>query len=614
MIRSIAFTAFFLTCIATATFAQNPIKHIEPPFWWTEMNTNLQLLIHGEAIATYDIQINETGLKIDTIYTTQNPNYIFVDISMNDNFRAKTVILKFLKNKKTIFTQKYEFKNREKSTNKQLGFTSNDAIYLIMPDRFSNGNPKNDNMEGFADKTNRLNKDARHGGDIKGIANNLDYISKLGMTAIWINPLLENNMPNYSYHGYATTNYYSVDPRFGSNLEYKNLVDSAHSKKLKVIMDMIFNHCGSENWIYKDMPSEDWFHKWPEYTRSNYRSETLMDPHSSSIDKKYMGQGWFDNTMPDFNQQNPFVAKYLIQNSIWWIEYSGIDGIRMDTYQYADQKMMNNWILTVKAEYPNFSIVGECWMQRESHTAWFQKQEGICAVNDNQLEHVTDFPLQSALANAFNEKDDWTQGLARLYYTLSQDYLYPNANNLVIFADNHDLSRCFSLYQNNSDKWKMAMAFLLFTRGIPMIYYGTEILMDGHKHNGDGGLRNDFPGGWQNDSINAFRSIGLTADQIEASNYLSKLLNFRKNWSANNGKIIQFVPQDGIFVFFKFNEKDKIMVIFNNNESIKTLNTNRFEECLINCTQGKNIITDQIVPMNHSIELPAKSSTILLLN
>lgn len=614
MIRSFMLTWFFVLVLATNSFAQNPIKHIEPPYWWTGMNTNLQLLIYGENISSYEIHLSDADVKIDKINTTKNPNYVFIDITVSASLESKTVVFQFKKNNKIAFSQKYEFKKRESSTNKQMGFNSNDAIYLLMPDRFSNGNTNNDNLEGYADKTNRLNNDARHGGDLKGIANHLDYIAQLGMTAIWINPLLENNMPKYSYHGYATTDFYKIDPRFGTNLEYKNLVDTAHSKKLKVIMDMIFNHCGSENWIYKDMPSEDWFHKWPEFTRSNYRSETLMDPHSSEIDKKYMGQGWFDNTMPDFNQTNPLVAKYLIQNSIWWIEYSGIDGIRMDTYQYADQKMMNNWILAVKAEYPNFSIVGECWMQRESHTAWFQKQYGICANTENQLENITDFPMQAAIANAFNEKDDWTQGLARLYYTLSQDYLYSNANNLVIFADNHDLSRCFSLYQNDLNKWKMAMTFLLFTRGIPMIYYGTEILMDGHKSNGDGGLRNDFPGGWQNDSINAFRSIGLTTNQTEASLYLSKLLNFRNSWSANNGKITQFVPQDGIYVFFKLNNTDSIMVIFNNDEKSKTLNLDRFEECLQNVKQGTNLISGETVSLLKSIVIPAKSSTILILN
>ena len=414
-------------------------------------------------------------------------------------------------------TTTYELKAREKNSSGREGFNTTDVMYLIMPDRFANGDPTNDSTSDQLEKANRNDPDGRHGGDLKGIQDHLDYIRENGYSAIWVNPVLENNMPTVSYHGYSTTDFYKVDSRLGTNADYQQLGTEARKKGIKLVMDMIFNHCGSYHWWMKDMPMKDWINEYPDYKITNHKKATVQDPYGSAADSKEFTDGWFVPTMPDLNQRNPFVANYLIQNSIWWIEYVGLSGIRMDTYPYPDKQMMANWTFKVMEEYPKFNIVGEEWNTNPAAVAFWQRGK----VNPNGyisgLPCLMDFPAQDAIVKSMTDKD-----LNRLYETLALDYLYPKADNLVIFADNHDTERFFSAIGNDIPKYKTAMTFLMTTRGIPQVYYGGEILMKGFKRDGDGLLRKDFPGGWETDAVNGFKGIGLTTEQTDVQQFMKK--------------------------------------------------------------------------------------------
>ena len=603
----------FLITSSFIALSQTSKIRIEPPNWWVGMrNSEVQLMIYGEKIASMKAEIDCPGVEILKEETQQNPNYKFITLYIDIETRPGIYTIQIKEGGKVKFKIPYEFKQREFTFEDRKSFGNEDIIYLLMPDRFSNGDPKNDSIKGMPDKVNRADKDARHGGDIKGIMNHLDYFNKLGVTAIWINPLLENNMKAYSYHGYAATDLYKIDARFGSNQDYRNLADSMHSHNLKLIMDMVFNHVGSEHWMIKDLPNPDWIHQFPEFTQSNYRAESISDPYASQYDKTKMSDGWFDRNMPDLNQKNPFLAKYLTQNSIWWIEYAGLDGIRMDTWPYPDQKFMADWAQSIKNEYPNFNILAETWLQTENHTAMFQTPH----LQDKNLvggiDNLTDFPSAYAINQAFNEKDGWTTGLSRFYYVLSHDFVYPKPNELVTFADNHDIARIYSTQGKDLKKWKMAMTYLLTTRGIPQIYYGTEYLSEGLKEDGDGNLRKDFPGGWKGDSVNIFTQQGMTNDQKEAFEYLQFLIQLRKENSCfQTGGLVHYVPQDGIYVYFRFTENQNFMVIFNNNSESKTIEANRFKESLGKSTIGENVFTHEKVDVLKGISIPAKSSIIL---
>jgi neopullulanase len=418
-------------------------------------------------------------------------------------------------------------------------------------------------------------------------------------------------MPKYSYHGYAITDFYKVDARFGSNADYKKLVDDCHGKGLKIIMDMVFNHCGSEHWFIKDMPSKDWVHQFKEYTQSNYRGEVASDPYSSEFDTLRFEKGWFDSTMPDLNHDNPLLANYLIQNSIWWIEYAGIDGIRMDTYPYPKKEMMVNWVKRVLKEYPKLNIVGESWLNKESQTAYWQKDFPSKNGYNSYLPSVTDFPLNNALLKALTQPDSWTGGLSELYYVLSQDFLYSNANNNLIFPDNHDLTRIYTSLDHNFNKFKMAMSFIMTIRGIPEIFYGTEILLDGNKSMGDGYLRQDFPGGWESDKINAFTRQNLTVDRQMALDFMTKLLNWRKNCKVIHiGKLRHFIPDTGTYVYFRYSDNDAIMLILNKNDA-QFIKTERYNEMLKNCTKAVDVITAEEFNDINTIWMEGYSARIL---
>ncbi len=581
------------------------LQRIEPPNWWAGMqNDTLQILLYGKNISDCNIKINSKYLKINKIEKAQSPNYLFLELTGISNAKPETFdIFLSKKNKKTSI--QYKILDRQKQ---KRGFSSNDVIYLLMPDRFANGNPKNDNNPEMLEKSDRQNPDGRHGGDIQGIIDNIDYFNKLGITTLWLNPVIENNMPTYSYHGYSATDFYKVDPRMGDNELYIKFVETAHSHNLKVIQDVIFNHCGKNHWWLSDLPFDDWINN-NENSRATYRGSVLFDPYASQADKKQFSDAWFVATMPDLNQKNPFLSQYLIQNAIWWVEYAQLDGLRIDTYPYPDQNFMYNLTQRLHTEYPDLTLLGETWLQKTPMIACFQKDSKLNCNIKGGLNSITDFPLFYAIKDAFNEDDGWTQGTLKIYYTLAQDFLYSNPFDNVIFVDNHDVDRYFSAVNEDMDKFKMGLVVLLTTRGIPVIQYGTEIAMTGLEHQGHGTMRKDFPGGWENDKTNVFTQQNMSATQIEAFNFVKKILNWRKNNIAvRQGKLMQFVPEDSVYVYFRYTDNQAVMVILNNDKNkSKEIKCDRFSEILKNYTQGTEIITNKKITNLNTIEISPKT-------
>ncbi len=586
---------------------------IEPPFWWVGMkNTELQLLVYGKDISLSRPLINYPGVRLKETLLVESPNYLFLNLEISPEAKAGSFEIKFQLPKNKSISYGYQLLDRTEGSADRASFGSKDVIYLLMPDRFANGDPTNDNVAGMIEQSNRNNPNGRHGGDLKGIANHLDYFADLGVTALWLNPVFEGNVPTPSYHGYSITNFYRIDPRFGSNDDFKLLVDKAHAKGLKVIKDMVFNHFGTGHWWMNDLPMKDWINQWPEYTRSNFRSGTLMDPHAAEADREKMLNGWFDKMMADLNQTNPLVAKYLIQNSIWWVEFAGLDGIRMDTYPYSEKNFMAHWMQQLRSEYPNFSVVGEVWLNSSQQVAyWHENNRNLDGYNSN-LNYVFDFPLKYAIGSAFNEGNGWSSGASKLYETLSFDFLYDDPQKIINFADNHDGDRIFSTLGKDLRKLKMAMIFLMTTRGAPQIYYGTEILMTGWEHDGHGFIREDFPGGWEGDAVNAFTDEGLSADQKDAKAFMKLLMNWRKQSKAvTEGKLKHYIREEGVYVYFRYTDDEAVMVVINNNEESRTFKTNRFAENLQTYTTGTDILHRTYFDQLKMISVPAMSARII---
>jgi len=597
-----------------AAQAQLPkLDRVVPMFWWTQMvNPELQLLVHGDHIADYKVNLKYEGVTVQSVDHVENSNYLFINLIIDSTARPGSFDIVFSKKGEKNLQYQYELKQRNNSSNRNQGVTSSDLIYLLMPDRFANGDTANDRIPSMLDQT--LSRDSmyyRHGGDLKGIMQHLDYIKTLGATAIWCNPMVENDMPKASYHGYAATDLYKIDPRFGTNALYKKMVDKCHSMGLKVIKDVVHNHVGTKSWLIQDMPMKSWVHQWPEYTNSSYRDQPMMDPHASKIDKKLQVDGWFVPTMADLNEKNPYVATYLIQNNIWWIEYAGIDGLRLDTYQYNDPQFMAKWALAMKAQFPKLSIFGETLVTWPSEQAYFTGGNTVNRGFDTHLPGVTDAALKNAIYEALNGENGWVSGINRLYAVLSQDFLYKNPMNNCIFLDNHDMSRFYSMVGEDFDKYKEGLGILLTMRGIPEIYYGTEILMKNFSHP-DGLVREDFPGGWVTDTANKFKTEGRTALENKAFNYIKTLAHFRQQSSAiQTGKLMQYVPENGIYVYFRYDDKQTVMVIVNSNEIEKILSTDRFVVRMKAFSSAKNIITKEQLEDISAIQLLGQSTTIL---
>lgn len=581
----------------------------EPAFWWSGMkNPELQLMVYGENIASFRPSVSYPGVKLKSSVALESPNYQLVYLDV-ENAQPGTFDITFTKDKKQI-KMPYELKARKKDACKIKGFDSSDVLYLIMPDRFANGDPSNDNLVmKTAYKTDRNDPSARHGGDLAGIEKHLDYIEDLGVTAIWLNPVLENDMQGGSYHGYATTNYYRVDPRFGTNEDYVRLIDKTHAKGMRVVMDMIFNHCGSDHIWMKDVPSKDWFNNLDKYVETSHIKEVYFDPYASEYDTKRMVDGWFVPSMPDLNQRNPHVATYLIQNSIWWIEYSGVDGIRQDTYPYADYKMMVDWCNAIYREYPDYNIVGEAWMNQTMGTAFWQKDSKLNERGNTMLKSVMDFRLMGLSHSAFFGD---AGGMQALYEHLAYDYAYADIYNVLRFLDNHDTDRFLPAMPEKLDAFKQGIAFMLTIPGIPQFYYGTELLMNGTKQKGDGYIRLDVPGGWPGDAVNQFEASGRTDIQNEAWNYMQKLLKWRKgNEVIAKGKMKHFVPQNGVYVYARNLNGKQVVVIMNGNAKESVLPLDRYDEILKGYTSGKDVITGKVVSLQKELTLGAKDVLVL---
>ena len=606
----------FSSIILSSIF-YSQVQKVEPAFWWSGMkNPELELLVYGKDINNLQPEFSN-GIKIKEVKKVEIPNYLFVTIDTNGIQPGKTK-LNFKNGNKTVKTIDYEFKQRQQNSANRDSYTSSDVMYLVMPDRFANGNSKNDNTPDTAEKSDRTKTGGRHGGDIAGIVKNLDYLSELGVTTLWNTPLLEDNEPSFSYHGYAQSDYYKIDPRYGTNDDYKNLADELHKRKMKLVMDYVTNHWGSKSWIIQDLPAKDWIHYWEEgkngFQRSNYRMTTQFDTNAAKVDEAACMDGWFDTTMPDMNQGNPMVVNYMAQNAIWWIEYAGLDGLRVDTYSYNDKKGIAEWTKRITDEYPKFNIVGEVWMQDQAQMAYWQKDSKIAAIEgyNSHLPSVMDFTLFDAVGQAFKEEPGWDAGMQRVYGNFTNDFLYPDINNILVFAENHDTNRLNQTYPNVAD-YKLAMSLILTVRGIPQLYYGSEIGMAGDKgKGGDGEIRQDFPGGWAGDKNNAFTKSGRTASQSEYFDYTKKILNWRKgNEAIHKGKTLHYIPNNNVYVYFRYTDNKRVMVVINNNKETQNLDLKRFSEGLNNLTKGKDILSDKDFDLKTNLSVAGKSSLIL---
>lgn len=604
-------TILFLL-LSISAFAQ--IDKVEPPFWYAGMhNPELQIMFYGKNIAQYEASVSN-NVVIKNVVKTENPNYIFVTIDTK-NLPASDLIFSFKNKNKVAFTQKYSLKQRRANSAERKSFDSSDMMYLIMPDRFANGNPDNDTNKSLNEKADRSLPGGRHGGDIEGITKNLGYLEELGVTAIWTTPLCEDNDKGYSYHGYGQSDLYRIDPRYGTNEEYVKLSSEMKKRGMKLVKDYVTNHWGAEHWMFKDLPSYDWFHQFPGYAQSNYRMTTQFDPNASAIDAKYCMDGWFVPSMPDLNQSNPLVLNYITQNAIWWIEYADLDGFRVDTYSYNDKVGIAKWTKAITDEYPYFNIVGEVWMHDQAQMSYWQKDSKIAEIQsyNSYLPSVMDFTLHDAFGNVFNEdKDSWNDGMIKVYENFTNDFLYPNINNLLIFAENHDTGRFNQIYKNDIKKYTMAMALLATVRGIPQLYYGSEIGMAGDKGKGDADIRQDFPGGWEGDKNNAFTKSGRTEEQNKFFDVTSKLFRWRKNKNVVHfGKMTHYIPEHNVYVYFRYDDKETVMVVMNNSAEAKTIKTNRFQENIKSFKSGKDVLSGKTVDLSNEISLEGKSVLVL---
>ncbi len=587
--------------------------HIEPAFWWSGMEeTELQLMVSRKDIAGYTPSVSSKDVVIKETVRLSSPNYlvIYLDIA---NSRPETFELSFTKGEQKI-TIPYELKARDPKRKQIKGFDSSDVLYLIMPDRFANGDPSNDHIPmRMPYKVDRKDPNARHGGDLKGISDRLGYLDDLGVTAIWLNPVLENDMEGGSYHGYATTDYYRVDPRFGSNEEYAGLIADAHSKGMKVVMDMIFNHCGSDHPWMKDVPSKDWFNNLDEYVQTSHMKEVYFDNYASEYDRKAFTDGWFVPTMPDLNQRNRHVAKYLIQNSIWWIEYSGVDGIRQDTYPYADYDRMIDWCNAIEKEYPDYNIVGEAWLNNAIGTAFWQKHSKLNSGKDTQLKTVMDFRFMGLSHSAFSEETgEWNGGLHGIYDHMTYDFIYPDIYHVLRFLDNHDTDRFLKELPSDLSGWKQGITFLLTMPGIPQLYYGTELLMHGTKQRSDGDIRLDVPGGWPGDKQDQFTANGRSALQNEAFGFLQKLLKWRKgNAVLAQGKMKHYVLQKGVYVYERYLNDQSVWILMNGNSKETQIDLARYAESIRGRQTAKDILSGKQVSLGDKLTLSPKQIYIL---
>ncbi|MBM3449057.1 MAG: alpha-amylase [Bacteroidetes bacterium] len=600
----------FTSLLFISSFAQNQdgriIERIDPPNWYSGMeNPAVELLFYVNTNENLQFNLTKESKSfacINSVEKSKLNNYYFVELIIKKQPKNNKISL-LVNGVNSNATELIQYTVTPKSYS-PLGLNQSDAIYLIFPDRFSNGDPNNESFSSYFQKTERNELKGRRGGDLKGIINHLTYIENLGFNALWLNPIVENNEKVDSYHGYATTDSYFIDPRIGSRSDLDHLTNLMSQKKMKHVWDVVYNHWGDQHKLFLEMPDSAWFHWYPNFTKTNYRAETMMDPHASEFDKSTMANGWFDHHMPDLNQQNPHLAKYLIQNSIWWVETAHIDAFRIDTYSYPDQAFMAKLNASLKTEYPNLFNFGETWVQGTPIQAWFTEGNRLNTHFNSQLNGVTDFQLFYALTKGLTENFGWEEGLRRIELTLAHDYQYEHPENLVTFLDNHDLPRIYSVFNQDLMKWKMAHAMLYTLRGIPCTYYGTEILMTGFC-NPDAHVREEFPGGWDDHKTNLFKEEERTALQNEAFQFIKKLVNYRKmNTWMTTGKLIQFVPNDNTYVYAKKGDSKTLICLYNLNQEVKQIHTAQISEVLNGQTTGRNILSHENITWNSNIEIP----------
>lgn len=589
------------------------VQRVEPLFWWTDMQQpEMQLMLYGKDIASAKVAVKYPGIKIVRKSVTDNPNYVFLYLKISKKTKPGKFDLLIQKGEE-VQLYPYELKQRETNSRQRESFTEADAVYLLMPDRFVNGNPHNDSIPGYLQGVDRSDLGKRHGGDIEGVISKIPYLADLGVTALWTTPFFDNNDSNYSYHHYACTDYYKIDPRLGTNKDYPRLSQEAKKYGIKMILDLVPNHCGIGHWWLKDMPAKDWFNQWDTFTSSNYRMMSWTDPHAAQTDLYRLTHGWFSPNMPDLNLQNPLLFDYLKQVYIFWIEYAGIAGLRVDTYPYNDIRTASRFIRAIRDEYPKMNVVGECWMNTSQEIAYYQSGNNNKDGFDSNLTSVMDFPLNVVFRDAFTENEGWNQGMARFYMHFALDFAYPNTRLLMNFIDNHDVDRYAAVINSDIDKYKMALAMLVTTRGYPQIYYGTEIMLDGEKGSYEG-HRFEFPGGFPGDNRNAFERAGRTTKENEVFDYLKELLQYRKSHPVlQNGKMKQFIPENGVYAYFRYNEDETVMVLVNNNDQQQVVPLKRFDEMLKDKQTGINLITKEQVLLNESITIPGKTVLVIAL-
>ena len=617
--------AFDPATVADATAEQ--VTRVEPLSWWTGMKMPLQLLVQGENVSEYDVAIEGgKGVSVVKVNKADSPNYVFVDVKIAANAQPGTYYIVFSKDGQS-FKYPYEIAAREAGSAERPSFTTADMIYLIMPDRFANGDTTNDSTDDTDDKYARNELFGRHGGDIQGIIDHLDYISDLGATAIWCTPLLEDNQPAHSYHGYACTDYYHIDSRFGTNDLFKEYVNKAHEKDLKIIMDIVPNHAGSAHWWMEDTPFADWYHVFDTYTGSNIAFSTNMDPNASKKDLYIQESGWFDRSMVDMNLDNPYVLRYFQQWAIWWVEWSGLDGFRVDTYPYNEKDPMSEWCAAVMNEYPNFNIVGECWTASIPQLAYWQGGNANKDGFNSNLKSVMDFPLHDALRAGLNEDwGGWGQGMVRVYDILSHDFLYHDLSNMMIFPGNHDTDRLGDALRKNPARVKIAMAMMATMRGYPQIFAGDELMFTSCDLSmGHGGLRVDFPGGWPGDEMDLFsaegrakatkNTDGLTVPKGQAAdlfNYVSHLFQWRKTKEViHNGKTMHFITRDNTYGYFRYNDTDVVFVYVNNSPESKNVPWTYYSEISEGLKGGVNVVTGEPCDVSDATVVPSQSILIV---
>ncbi|MFT4156044.1 alpha-amylase family glycosyl hydrolase [Parafilimonas sp.] len=615
------FASFFICIVYCLPLSAQTID-VYPTHWWAGMkNPDLQLMIHSPDIADRIpvIKISEAGMQLSAgitlkkIERVENSNYIFFDLVIDKDAEPGKRVFSFGEGKKKVSIN-YELKERRQGngTAYAQGVTSSDFIYLLMPDRFSNGDTTNDRIAGMKDQS--LNRDSiflRHGGDLQGVINHLDYLKDMGITTLWMTPVIENDMPDRTEHGYAFTNHYKIEPRIGGEKAYLQLSDELHKRGMKLIQDAVYNHVGLYDFFVQDMPSKDWLHQWPQFTQTSYREQPLFDPHAAESDKKRSSDGWFTQQMPDLNQSNPLVANFLIQHAIYSVEEFGVDGWRIDTYIYNDLEFMNSCNKALTDEYPHITMFGEAWVHGAANEAYFA-ENNISTPFKSNLQGITDFQcLFYGIQPAMNEAFGWTDGVNKLYTTLSNDFLYKDPTRNVIFLDNHDLGRWYSVVNENLQKDKTGFVWLLTCRGIPQMYYGDEVLMKGVT-NPDGWVRLDFPGGWNGDSANAFTGKNLNADQLSVQSLIKTLANFRKNSSAlKTGKLMQYLPVDGLYVYFRYDENQTIMIVLNTSDKQQTVDFSKYAERTSGFTNAVNVFDNTTNVTSAPITLEANTSLVL---